>query len=144
MSRAPKTRRECPVRALVELSRGGFRRCAWVLEVRLKLILVLMFLTIIPSVNCPIASLRLEDDFSTDAALKASVLREFPQWDSFPDFEKVDVLRHWAAQRIDVSSSSLFLTNNESFHFLARTFQRSSARSSVTKEESGAAAQLGL
>jgi len=84
-----------------------------------KLVLVLIPL-IVASLSYPSVSLRLGDDFSTDAALKATILRELPQWDHFSDFEKVDALRHWAAPRIDMSSSSLFLSSNESFHFFTQ------------------------
>jgi len=55
--------------------------------------------------------------FFTDDALKESIVNEFPAWDHLSDWERVSTLRHWAAQRIDMSSATLFLHDNASFHF---------------------------
>lgn len=84
---------------------------------KLTLILVLLSLSLhFDYVNAS-SSVQPYDDFSSDARLKASVMQDLHQWDDLSDFGKVSALRHWAAERIDLSSESLFLTNNQSFQF---------------------------
>ena len=56
----------------------------------------------------------------TDAELKERILQEFPHWTNMSDWEKVTALRHWAAVRIDSSSTGLSLTSNASFSFFAQ------------------------
>lgn len=87
---------------------------------KLTLILVLVSLSLHFDYVNSSSSVQPYEDFSSDAGLQASVLLEFPEWDHFSDFEKVSALRHWAAQRIVMSSSSLFLTSNESFRFFSQ------------------------